>query len=52
MDINVRYYQFHLWCLPVAVVLVTIVQATTAHEQQHGTDTNFYQGSSIGEVNV
>jgi uncharacterized protein YecE (DUF72 family) len=30
-------------------VLVTIVQATTAYEQQHGTDTNFHQGSSIGE---
>ena len=26
--------------------------ATTAHEQQHGTHTNFNEGSSIGEVKV
>jgi hypothetical protein len=52
MDINVRYYQFHLRCLSIAVVLVTIIQVTTAYEQQQETNTNFYQGSSIGEVNV
>jgi hypothetical protein len=52
MDINVRYYQFHLWFLPVAVLLDTIVPATTALEQQHGTYTKFDQGSTIGEVKV
>jgi hypothetical protein len=52
MGINVRYYEFHLCYLPVAAVLVTFGQATTAYEQQHETDTNFYQGFSIGEVNV
>ena len=53
MDINVRYYEwFHLWSLPVAVLLDTIVPATTAHEQQHGTYTKFDKGSTIGEVKV
>ena len=53
MYIDVKYYQrFHICFLSVAVVLVTIVQVTTAYEQQHGTDTNFHQGSFIGEVNV
>ena len=53
MDINVRYYQrFHIWFLSVAVLLVTIVPATTAHEKQHGTHPNSSEGSSIGEVKV
>ena len=53
VNINVRYYKrFHLWLLPVAVLFDTIVSATTAHEQQHGTYTKFDQGSTIGEVKV
>jgi hypothetical protein len=53
MDINVRYYKrFHLCILSVAAVLVTIVLATTALEQQHGIYTKFDQGSTIGEVKV
>ena len=43
---------FILWLLPVAVVLVTIVPAKTAYEQQHGTYTKSDQGSCIGEVKV
>ena len=44
VDINVRYYQrFHLWFLPVAVMLDIILPATTEHKQQLGTFTNFDQ---------
>ena len=43
---------FIIWFLPVAVLLVIIVPAKTAHEQQHGTHPNSSEGSSIGEVKV
>jgi hypothetical protein len=53
MDINVRYYQrFHIWFLPIAVLLDNILPATTAHKQKHRTHTNSIHGSSIGEVKI